>query len=209
MNERTFRAVVAAVLIGALALAAVVAFAVLQTPSPSPSPGASSTVRVTPTTRPTPVPTPTPTPQLVFGDVGVTAVGNVPRGGASGATLVLRFVEPAVDAIPGAAGSFTLTLTDHAGVGATLVFTGTPSLDAPGSLGASAELAAGNVLRISIVGSDSLNIEPITVTGLAISASPEAALGAINATLGAFSGSLAGGVANPMLPSPGTVVAGK
>lgn len=209
MSEGTFRAVVAAVLVGALALTSVVAFAVLQPPSPSPAPGATPTVRPAPTAPPTPAPTPTPTPQLVFGEVGVTAVGSVPRGGASGTTLVLRFTEPSVDAIPDAAGSFTVTLTDHAGVGTTLVFTGTPSLDAPGSLGASAELVASNVLKVSIVASDRVNIEPITVTGLGISASPEAALGSINATLGAFSGSLAGGMANVVLPSPGTVVAGQ
>ena len=213
MSERTFRAVVAAVLIGALVLASVVAFAVLQPPSPSPAPGATATVRPTatarPTPSPTPTPTPTPTPQLVFEEVGVTGVGSVPRGGASGTTLVLRFVESSVDAIPGAAGSFTVTLTDHAGVGTTLAFTGTASLDAPGSLGASAELAAGNVLRISIVGSDRVNIEPITVTGLGINASADAALGPISATLGGFSGSLAGGVANVVLASLGSVVTGQ
>lgn len=202
MSERTFRAVVAAVLVGALALTSVVAFAVLQ-PSPSPAPSATPTARLAPTAPPT------PTPRLVFGEVGVTAVGNVPRSGASGTTLVLRFTEPSVDAILNAAGSFTVTLTDQAGVGTTLIFTGTPSLAAPGSLGASAELVAPNVLKVSIAASDLVNIEPITVTGLGISASPEAALGSINATLGAFSGSLAGGVANIVLPPPGTVVAGQ
>ena len=202
MSERTFRAVVAAVLVGALALTSVVAFAVLQ-PSPSPAPSATPTARLAPTAPPT------PTPRLVFGEVGVTAVGNVPRSGASGTTLVLRFTEPSVDAILNAAGSFTVTLTDQAGVGTTLIFTGTPSLAAPGSLGASAELVAPNVLKVSIAASDLVNIEPITVTGLGISASPEAALGSINATLGAFSGSLAGGVANIVLSPPGTVVAGQ
>ena len=204
MSERTFRAVVAAVLVGALVLTSVVAFAVLQ-PSPSPAPSSTPTARLAPTAPPTP----TPTPKLVFGEVGVTAVGNVPRSGASGTTLVLRFTEPSVDAILNAAGSFTVTLTDQAGVGTTLIFTGTPSLAAPGSLGASAELVAPNVLKVSIAASDLVNIEPITVTGLGISASPEAALGSINATLGAFSGSLAGGVANIVLPPPGTVVAGR
>jgi hypothetical protein len=206
MSERTFRAVVAAVLVGALALAAIVAIvavAVRQPPAPSPAPVASLTAPPTPT----PVPTPTPTPQPVFGPVGVTAVGSVPRGGDSGATLVLRFVEPSIDAILPAAGSFTLTLTDSAAAGATLAFTGTPSLDAPGSLGVTAELAAPNVLRFSIKGSDTRNIEPITVTGLGISASTAAALGPIRATLGDFSGSLAGGVASVVLESPGTVVA--
>jgi hypothetical protein len=145
----------------------------------------------------------------VFGKVDVTAVGLVPRGGTSGTTLVLRFVESSVDAIPGAVGSFTVTLTDDAGAGTTLAFTGTPLLDAPGSLGVTAELAASNVLRISIVGSDRRNIEPITVTGLGISTSPETALGPISATLGDFRGSLAGGVANVVLPSVGVVVTGQ
>jgi hypothetical protein len=128
MSERTFRAVVAAVLVGALVLAAVVAFAVLQPPTPSPAPGATPTARPTPAPAPTPVPTPTPTPQLVFGKMDVTAVGSVPRGSASGATLVLHFVESRADAIPPGAGSFTVTLTDPAGAGTTLSFTGTPSL---------------------------------------------------------------------------------
>jgi hypothetical protein len=46
------------------------------------------------------------------------------------------------------------------------------------------------------------------VTGLGIRASADAALGPISATLGDFTGSLAGGVADPVLPSPGGVVAG-
>ena len=144
----------------------------------------------------------------MFEEVGVTAVGSVPRGGASGTTLVLHFVESSAGAIPDAAGSFTVTLTDHAGAGTTLAFTGAPLLDAPDSLGAGAELGASNVLRINIVASDRLNVEPITVTGLGISASADAALGPISATLGAFSGSLAGGVIDVVLPAPGTVVAG-
>ena len=206
MSERTFRAVVAAVLVGALALAVVVTFAVLQPPSPAP--GATLAARPTPTAPPTPAATPTPTPGPVFGDVGVAAVGSVPRGGASGTTLVLRFLEPSVEAIPDAAGSLTVTLGDAGGAGSTLAFTGTPSLDAPGSLGARAEFLASNVLKISIRGSDAKNIEPITVTGLGISATADASLGPIRATLGDFTGSLAGGVANVILSSPGTVTAG-
>ena len=208
MSERTFRAVVAAVLVGALALAVIVTFAVLQPPTPSPAPGATLAARPTPTAPPTPAATPTPTPGPVFGHVGVAAVGSVPRGGASGTTLVLRFVEPSIDAIPPAAGSLTVTLTDAGGVGTTLAFTGTPSLDAPGSLGARAEFLGSNVLTISIRGSDAKNIEPITVTGLGISATADASLGPIRATLGDFTGSLAGGVANVILSSPGTVTAG-
>ena len=202
VSERTFRAVVAGVLVGALALAAVVVFASLPSPAPTPAPTA--------TPRPTLIATATPTltPRLVFGDVGVTPVGIVHRGGASGRTLVLRLVETSADAIPDAAGSLTVTLNDSAGTGTTLEFTGVPALDAPGSLGVSARFVAGNVLQISILGADLRNIEPITITGLGIRATPDAALGPITATLGDFSGSPVGGVANAVLPSPGTVVAG-
>jgi len=206
MSERTFRAVVAAVLVGALALAAAVAFAVLQPPSTSPAPGATATARPIATAPPTPAPTPTPTPQLAFAEVGVTPVGGVPRGGTSGTTLVLRFVEPSVDAIPNAEGSFTVTLRDSTGVGTTLAFRGTPAIDAPGSLGATAELVAANVLRISIVASDTFNVEPIAITGLGIGASGDAALGPIGARLGDFTGALAAGIAGDNVPSPGTVV---
>jgi len=207
MSERTFRAVVAAVLVGALVLAAVVALAVLRPPEPSPAPSATPTDRPTPNATPTSAPTPTPTPPVAFGEIGLTAVGDVAQGGDSGPTLELRFTESALDAIPDDAGSFTMTLTDAAGAGTTIALAGTPVLDAPGSLGVSAELVAANVLRISILASDRLNIEPITVTGLRISAAADAALGPIGATLGDFNGSLAGGVADPVLPSPGTVVA--
>jgi hypothetical protein len=204
MSERTFRAVVAVVLVGALALAAVVVFVSVSSPSLSPAPTAARTATPTPTL----VVTPTPTPGPVFGNVAVSPVGSIPRGGSSASTLVLRFVESSVDAIPNSPGSLTLTLADAAAVGTTLAFAGTPALDAPDSLGVTAELVAGNTLKISIRGADSRNIEPITITGLGIRATPDAALGPITATLGDFSGSLAGGVANAVLFSPGTVVAG-
>jgi hypothetical protein len=206
MSESRFRAVIAAVLVAALVLASVVALAVLQRASPNPSPGPTATSRPSPT--PLSTPAPAPTPSVVFRDVTVTAVGSVPRGAASATTLVLRFVEPSIAAIPDRAGSFTVTLTDQAGSGATVAFTGTPSIDAPGSLGATAQLLSANALEISIAASDLANVEPITVTGLGIRASSEAALGSINATLGDFSGSLAGGVANHVLATPGTIIAG-
>jgi hypothetical protein len=207
MSDKTFRAVVAAVLVGALALATIAVFAALQPPAPSPTPSPPPTASPTPTAPATPVPAPTPTPPQAFGPVEVSGVGDVPQGGSSSSTLVLRFTEPAVNAIPDAPGSFAVTLTDAAGAGTTLGFIGTPTIDAPGSLGVTVELAAPNVLTISIVASDQMNIEPITVTGLGISASGTAALGPLRAIIGDFEGSLAGGVANPDLPSPGTVIA--
>ena len=51
-----------------------------------------------------------------------------------------------------------------------------------------------------------MNIEPIIVTGLGISASSTAALGPIKATMGGFTGSLAGGATDGALASPASVV---
>jgi hypothetical protein len=67
---------------------------------------------------------------------------------------------------------------------------------------------SGNVLTVEILDSDTLNIEPIIVTGLGIAASSTAAPGTIEATMGAFTGSLAGGAASDVLVSPGSVVSG-
>lgn len=156
------------------------------------------------TDRPTPPP-PTLAP-AVFGEVSVISVGRIPPGEASATTLELRFTEPSVNAIPAGAGSFRVTLTDQAGAGDTVSFTGPPAIGAPGSLGTTVELAAGNVLKVSVVDSDPLNVEPITLSGFGIRASSTAALGPINAVLGDFAGSLAGGAASNVLASPGEVV---
>ena len=205
MSERSFRAVVATVLVAALVLAVIVVFAGLQPVSPSSVTGRTPTAQPTPFLPPTPDLTPTPKP--VFGKMDVTAVGLMHRDGASGTSLVLHFVESSIDAIPAAAGSFTVTLSDSGGAGRTLAFTGTPSVDAPGWMGARAEIVARNVLRISIAMSDPTLLEQFTVSGLGISAASDAALGPTSATLGEFAGSLAGGVADLALPSPGTIVA--
>jgi hypothetical protein len=201
MSERTFRAVVASVLIGALMLAVVVAALVLMPDRPAPpSPMPPSLI-------PTQPATPTPVAGPVFAPPQVTTVGLIPRGTSSGQTLELRFVEPSVDAIPNAPGSFQVTITDAANDGSTVSFLGTPSIGAPGSLGATASLAAPNVLVVTIVASDTLDIEPITITGLAIRASSTAAIGPIHAELAALTGSLATGAASNVLPSLGSVVA--
>jgi hypothetical protein len=118
----------------------------------------------------------------------------------------LSFNEASVAAIAPGPGSFEVTLSDSAGSGATLSFTGTPSTaNSPGSLGASASVS-GNLLTVQVRGSDTLNVEPIIVTGLAIAASSTAAPGPIVATMGAFTGSLAGGATDVVLVSPGSVV---
>ncbi len=130
------------------------------------------------------------------------------QGAESDNGLVLAFTELAPAAIGAGSGSFWVILTDQAGFAGRLTFTGTPSIAAPGSLGATVTLSAPNVLTISILDSDSLNVEPMTVTGLGIRASSTAAIGPINAELGAFSGSLATGAEPNTLASPGSVIAG-
>ncbi len=129
------------------------------------------------------------------------------QGAESDNGLVLAFTELAPAAIGAGSGSFWVILTDQAGFAGRLTFTGTPSIAAPGSLGATVTLSAPNVLTISILDSDSLNVEPMTVTGLGIRASSTAAIGPINASIAGCTGSLAGCTESSVLPSPGNVVA--
>jgi hypothetical protein len=87
-----------------------------------------------------------------------------------------------------------------------VAFSGTPTIVAPGSLGATATLAAPNVLMIDIVASDPFNVEAITIAGLSITASSNAATGPMTAKADGFTRSLQGGIVDGGLPSPGTVV---
>ena len=139
----------------------------------------------------------------------MTAVGDVVQGGVSANELVLVFSEAGPTGMTAGPGSFQVTVTDHAGLPGTLRFTGTPSAAGPGSLGVSATLSAPNVVTISIADSDSVNLEPITVTGLGIEASPNAALGSMQAVVSGCSGSLDGCIARNVLAPPGTVVAAR
>jgi hypothetical protein len=110
------------------------------------------------------------------------------------------------DAIPDAPGSFRVSLADHDGNETTVAFTGAPSVDAPGSLGATATLTGPNRLLIEIVASDEANVERITIGGLGISATENAAVGPIVAEASEFTGSLAAASDIDILPSPGSVV---
>jgi hypothetical protein len=142
----------------------------------------------------------------VFDSPGVVSVGLISRGSASPQTLRLELVEPSVGAIPDAAGALRVTLRDHDGNGSTVAFVGTPSVAAPDSLGATATLVTPNVLMVTIVASDRLNIESITITGLGIEATEQAAIGPLVAEVGDFDGSLSGGLTRDVLPSPGSVI---
>ena len=198
-----FRAVVAGTLVAALVLAVLVT-AHLLSPTPS-GPETTSTPGATQAASATPVISRT-SPPPVFGTMEIAGVGNVARGHTSAGTAALRFLKTNPAAIPSASGSFRVTLTDSSGQ-PTITFDGAPSVVAPDSLGASAVLVSGNVLEIRISGSDPVNAELMTITGLSIKASATAALGPIRAVVGSFSGSLAAGVGATDLPSPGTVVA--
>ncbi len=202
MSERTFRAVVAAVLVGGLALAFVVVIALLprpQTPEPSPEP---STGRAT---TPAPTASPVPTAPVPWADAKLTGVGEIQQGQVSKLAFVLKLTELGIDVIPDGPGSFRLTLVDAAG-NSSLAYAGTPTTDAPGSLGLTTRLVAPNVLMVSIVASDAYNVEPITIGGITIRAAPTSAPGPARLELGAFDGSLAGGTTGGDLPPVGTVV---
>jgi len=203
MSESSFRAVVAAVLVGALALALALATVTLL-PSPEPTTSPSVAPSSSPSLRASPEATPIPGP--VFETPGVVGVGQIARGSQSAETLVLEFVEPRIDAISNAPGSFRVTLTDQSGEGSTVAFTGTPSVLAPGSLGATVGRPAANVLTIEILASDRFNIESITITDLGISASPRAVVGPLVLDFSSFAGSLSAGTVAGDPGSPGTVI---
>ena len=156
---------------------------------------------------PAPTPPPPSRPPVALAPIEVTGVGEITQGGTSPDELVLHVTEAGNATIGTGPGSFQVTLTDHAGLPDTIAYTGTPSVSGPGSLGVTASLTAPDVLTVSIVDSDTLNIETITIEGLGIRASPAAAPGSINAVIGGCSGSLAGCTATNVLTSPGSVVA--
>ena len=154
-------------------------------------------------------PTPEPSrPPVALGPVSVIGVGDLAQGGTSKETLVLEFTEASPAAIATGSGSFQVTLTDQAGRTDTISFTGTPEVrGAPDSLGASVVLNSPNGLTVTIADSDVANLEPFTIAGLGIKASPTAAIGPINAVIGGCTGSLVGCAASTVLPAPGNVVA--
>lgn len=119
--------------------------------------------------------------------VSVTSAGSVARGSTTtgaGFSIVLTENTAAclVAATVAGADDLRVTLTDSAASAATVDFTGTPSITAPGSLGASAAVSGGDLV-IQLTGTDTTNVEQITVSGLQVSTTSGAALGAVTATL--------------------------
>jgi hypothetical protein len=118
-----------------------------------------------------------------LGAISQTSAGNVAQGTTSVGTASFLFTENTIAALPNAPGSMTVTITPASPGLGSVAWAGTPVVSAPASLGASVTIV-GNVLNISIAGSDTANIETISITGLRVSASSDASPGAVVATLG-------------------------
>lgn len=127
--------------------------------------------------------------------VAVTSAGTIPIGGSSSGTASFTFTENLAAcfnliALPAAGPELQVVIKDSAAA-STVHFSGTPVVTAPGSLGATAALAAtgttNDTLNVNFAGSDALNIEQVTISGLTITADTGAATGAISASLTAAS----------------------
>jgi hypothetical protein len=143
-----------------------------------------------------------------FGAVSVTSVGNVPRGGTSTNAATFTFSEETAGcisnfgggtpntttfAVLGASATFSVQIAQFGGGGpGNVTLTGTPVVTAPGIMGATASLTAptADTLLVKITGSDPINKQQITITGLKIKAKAGAALGAITATLSDVTGTV-------------------
>jgi hypothetical protein len=136
----------------------------------------------------------------VLGSTSVTSAGSVLPGGTSAGAASFTLTENAIAAFPNASGSVTVTITDSSSA-PTVRFSGTPVLSAPGSLGATVSVGS-NAFTVNIAGADNSNIEPITVSGLRITALAGAAAGPIKA---AMTGSLVGGIVSATAIATGTV----
>lgn len=154
---------------------------------------------------PAPTPTPSPSPPVALLPPEITGVGAIPAGQTSLTGMSIRLTEAGADTILHGPGTIVITLTDANGATDTLSMTGAFEIVAPGSLGVTATLPASNVLLVEIVDSDTFNVEQVTISGLRLAVSPDAAPGDIRATITECTGSLAGCAADRELPSPGAV----
>ena len=141
---------------------------------------------------------------VALASTSVSSAGTVPVGGTSAGSAAFTFTENTANAFPPSGGTLIVTIRDAAS-GSTVHFTGSPVVTAPGSLGATAAIGSGGTFfTITAAGSDVVNPEQVTVSGLRISADAGAALGAIIATLG---GTMAGAVTGGTTTATGVVQA--
>jgi hypothetical protein len=122
----------------------------------------------------------------VLAAASITSVGTVPLDSTSTNTLTVTLSEEARAGWPNpttapSQASVQVRIADSAGA-ATVEFSGTPVVSAPGSLEASASVSA-SILTITIKSSDTANFESITITGLKIKVLAGAAIGPMQAFL--------------------------
>ncbi|MBI3749846.1 MAG: hypothetical protein HY262_13525, partial [Chloroflexi bacterium] len=117
------------------------------------------------------------------GTASVGSAGSVPRAGTSATAATFTFTEDVANdwgftsSVP---GTLTVTIKDS-GNNPTVHFTGTATLVAPDSLGASVSVGD-NSFTVTLTDNDPLNAEKFSVQGLKIKADGAAALGAIKTT---------------------------
>jgi hypothetical protein len=123
-----------------------------------------------------------------FGATTVTSAGSVPRGGTSTGTVTITLTENAASCLaegvdPAASTISIFDVDDPVPAGPSEVsWSGTPVVSAPGSLAATATIAA-NVLTVDTDNSSDAVQEQIVITGLTITAAAGAEPGAIVAAL--------------------------
>jgi hypothetical protein len=145
----------------------------------------------------------------VLAAANITSAGSVARGSTTTGTVTITLTENTAACLtavmvgqspnPAVPDDIRVALTDFLGSAATVDFAGTPTITAPGSLGASAAVSGGDLV-IQLTGTDTVNVEQIIVTGLTVSTTSGAALGAVTATL-------TGAAGVPGCFLPGTVTA--
>lgn len=129
---------------------------------------------------------------IAFAATSVSSAGSVARGATSSGTVSITLTENTAACLtavgvgqspnPAVADDLRITLTDSAASAGTVDFSGTPTIVAPGSLGATAAVTGGDLV-IQLTGTDTANVEQITVSGLTVTTTSAAAIGAVTATL--------------------------
>ena len=134
----------------------------------------------------------------------VTSAGSVLPGGTSAGTASFTLTENSVSAFANETRvERSRSRSPTARVRPRSILRAHLSSRLPGSLGATVALgSAGTSFIVTTAGADNNNIEPITVSGLRISADAGAAAGPIKA---AMSGSLVGAIISPTATATGTV----
>ncbi len=118
----------------------------------------------------------------VFATTTVVSAGSVPRGGTSTGTVTITLTENSATCLAELVDPVASTITINDIDGGDVTWSGTPVVSAPGSLDATATIAA-DVLTVDTDDSSDAVQEQIIITGLTIKAASTATPGAIAATL--------------------------